>query len=75
MQNNEHAIQEAMRIAKSSAGQQLLRMLQNGNQDALNKAMQLAANGNYDQAKVLLQQMLSDPQAKELLKKLGDANG
>ena len=75
MQNNEHAIQEAMRIAKSSAGQQLLQMLQNGNQEALNHAREAAAVGNYEQAKVILEQMLSDPQAKALLSKLGDPHG
>ena len=75
MQNNEHAIQEAMRIAKSSTGQQLLRMLQNGNQENLNRAMEAAAGGNYDQAKAILEQMLSNPKAKELLSKLGDPHG
>ena len=75
MQNNEHAIQEAMRIAKSSAGQQLLQMLQNGNQESLNRAMQLAAAGNYEQAKAILTEMLADPKAKELLKKMGDPHG
>ena len=70
MQNNEHAIQEAMRIAKSSAGQQLLRMLQQGNQESLDRAMQLAAAGNYEQAKMILNKVLSDPQSKEILRKL-----
>ena len=75
MQNNEHAIQEAMRIAKSSAGQQLLRMLQQGNQESLNRAMQSAAAGNYEQAKMILNEVLSDPQAKEILRKLEQNHG
>ena len=75
MQNNEHAIQEAMRIAKSSAGQQLLQMLQNSNQEALKQVMQSASEGNMEQAKIILNNMLKDPQAKALLKKLGEPNG
>lgn len=75
MQNNEHAIQEAMRIAKSSAGQQLLRMLQQSNQESLNRVLQSAASGNYDQAKMILNEILSDPQAKEILKKLEQNHG
>ena len=75
MQNNEQAMQEAMRIAKSPAGQQLLRMLQSGSQETLNQAMQLAAAGNYQQAKSILEKMLSDPKAKELLKKMGESHG
>lgn len=75
MQNNEHAIQEAMRIAKSSTGQQLLRMLQQSNQESLNRVLQSAASGNYDQAKMILNEILSDPQAKEILKKLEQNHG
>lgn len=75
MQNNEHAIQEAMRIAKSSTGQQLLRMLQQSNQESLNRVLQSAASGNYDQAKMILTEILSDPQAKEILKKLEQNHG
>lgn len=75
MQNNEHAIQEAMRIAKSSTGQQLLRMLQQSNQESLNRVLQSAASGNYDQAKLILNEILSDPQAKEILKKLEQNHG
>lgn len=75
MQNNEHAIQEAMRIAKSSTGQQLLRMLQQSNQESLNRVLQSAASGNYDQAKMILNEILSDPQAKEILRKLEQNHG
>ena len=75
MQYNEHAIQEAMRIAKSSAGQQLLQKLQNSNQNALNKAMQSAAEGNMEQAKTIINDLLNDPQSKALLKELGESNG
>ena len=75
MQNNEHAIQEAMRIAKSSAGQQLIQKLQSSNQEALKQAVQSASEGNMDQAKTILNNLLKDPQTQALLKKLGETNG
>ena len=75
MQNNEHALQDAMRIAKSSTGQQLLRMLQQSSQESLNRVLQSAASGNYDQAKMILNEILSDPQAKEILRKLEQNHG
>ena len=75
MQNNDHAIQEAMRIAKSAAGQQLIRMLQSQNQDALNQAIRSASAGNYDQARTILSQILSDPEAQKLVEQLGERNG
>ena len=74
MQNNEQAMQEAMRIAKTSAGQQLLHLLKNSDHDALNRAMNYASSGNIGEAKQILSQLLSGDEAQRLLKQLGEAN-
>lgn len=75
MPNNSDAIREAMRMAQSPAGQQLLRLLQQGNSQALQQAMQSAASGDYESAKNALSAVLNDPQAQKLLKQMGGSHG
>ena len=45
------SVQEAMRLAKTPAGQQLIAILKDQNPDAIKKAMNHAASGNYDTRK------------------------
>lgn len=71
MENSNLPLQEAMRLANSPAGRQLLTLLQQQNKDAVQKAMASAASGNYDAAKTMISSMLSDPKAQQLLKELG----
>lgn len=75
MPNNSDAIQEAMRMAQSPAGQQLLRLLQQGNSQALQQAMNSAASGDYESAKKALSTVLNDPQAQKLLRQMGGNHG
>lgn len=75
MQNNQQAMQEAMRMANSPAGQQLLKMLQQSSGQQLNQAMNKAATGDYEGAKSLLSALLRDPQARELLDRMGGSHG
>ena len=56
-----------LKIAQSPAGQKLLSMLQHGQIDRITTA---AANGNYEEAKMMLQNALSTPESRELLKQL-----
>ena len=74
MQNND-AIQQAMKLANSPAGQQLLQMLRSNGGDGLNRAMQMASSGNYEEAKKLINQMMQDPQTKALLNQIGGNHG
>lgn len=74
MQYND-AIQEAMRMANSPAGKQLLQMLQSGAGAEMNRAMALVSSGDYEGAKLLLNQMMRDPKAKALLNQMGGKNG
>lgn len=68
MQNNEQAIQEAMRLAQSSDGQKLIHLLQNKHPDIINQAMANASKGDYAQAQKMLSALLSDPETQKLIK-------
>lgn len=69
--SNQFLIQEALRLANTPTGQQLLTLLQKNGGSNLNTAMDHAAAGNYDQAKQALSALLSDPEVKKLLEQLG----
>lgn len=75
MQNNQDAIREAMRMAQSPAGQQLLQLLRSGNSEAMKTAMDRAAAGDYAAAKQALSGILSNPEAQKLLSQMGGTNG
>ena len=64
-------LQEALRLAKSPAGQQLLAMFQRSDADKLKQAADQANAGNYTQAMVALNEILSSPEGQKLLKELG----
>jgi hypothetical protein len=64
-------MQEMLRLAASPAGKQLIALMQQKGGEDLQKAMKLAAAGDYTQAKDALQSVLSHPQAQKLLKELG----
>lgn len=65
------SIQEAMRLAGTPAGQQLIRLLRQQNGTDLNAAMANAAKGNYDDARQALSSVLASPEIQALLKQLG----
>lgn len=72
MQNrNDDAMVEAMRLAQSPAGQQLLQLLQKTGGDKLQQAMARAAAGDYAQAKETISRLMEDPEARRLLSQLG----
>ena len=74
MERNEQAMQNAMRMARSSQGQQLFNVLQNNHRDVLNEAMRHASSGDYAGAQQVLSQLLSDPETQKLLKQLGGSH-
>ena len=75
MQNNRKAMEDALRMAQSPAGQQLLKLLQQSNGPQLNQAMEKAAAGDYAAAKMLLSNLMQDPQARQLLDRMGGNHG
>lgn len=75
MQNNQEAIREAMRLAQTPAGQQLIRMLQAGNGQELQKAMDRAASGDFSAARQAVSALLRNPEAQKLLNQMGGSHG
>ena len=66
----EFSMKEALRLAKSPAGQQLQQLLQQADQQTLNSALTQAQQGNYEDAAKQLRAIMSSPQAQALLKEL-----
>lgn len=64
------SLQEAMRMASTPAGQRLIAMLRQGNDGELRQAMEQASSGDYETARKTLSQVLSTPEAQELLRQL-----
>ena len=69
--NQDFSLDEIMRLAKSPAGQQLLAMLKQNDNEKLEQAVSQAKTGDYTQATQTLSAMLSSPEAQKLLKELG----
>ena len=65
------SMQDAMRIASTEAGQQLFKLLQNNNADALKQAMSLANQGDYSSLSKTLAPLLNKPEIQQLLKQMG----
>ena len=63
--------EEAMRLANSPAGQQLIAMLQKADTSALRDAVNQASGGNIEQAKQTLGPLLASPEIQRLLRQLG----
>lgn len=61
---------DVKKIAQSSAGIQLAQLLRSRGGPELNEAMNSAARGDYQDAKKLIQALMADPSAQELLKQL-----
>ena len=68
--SQEFSMKEALRLAKSPAGQQLSQLLQQADQETLNSAVAQAKQGNYEDAAKQIRALLSSPQAQALLKEL-----
>lgn len=75
MQNNQEAMQEAMRIAKSPEGQKLIRLLKQSSPDKLQQVLSSAASGDLAGARVTLNTLLSNPEAQAILNRMGGNNG
>lgn len=64
-------MQEALRLAQTPAGQQLIAMIRQQSGSEFQQAMELASKGDYSQVKLAIDRILTDPQARKLLKELG----
>ena len=72
MQKNSQnfSMHDAMRLARSDAGQQLLKLLQQSDSNTLQQAADLAAAGDYQKASASLAALLDSPDVQALLKQL-----
>lgn len=61
---------ELQEIAHSPAGQNLLDYLRKNNEPELQEALNQAVNGDFSQAKNIIEQLLSSPEGSELLNAL-----
>lgn len=71
MENYEHAIQEAMRLARTPLGQKLIQTLQAQGGKELENSLQSAVNGDPEQMKRVLSQLLQNPETRKLLEQFG----
>lgn len=65
------SMQDAMRMANTDAGKQLLKLLQQNNADALKQAMSQANQGDYSNLSKTLTPLLNSPEVQQLLKQMG----
>ena len=65
------SVQEAMKLAKTDAGKQLIALLQQQNGKEIQNAMAQANAGDFSQAKQALNAILQNPEARALLQQLG----
>lgn len=77
MQQNDRnfSMQDAMHLASTPAGQQLIALLQQSDQGTLKKAMEQASKGDYSQAKEVLTPLLASEEVRKLLQQLGGQHG
>ena len=65
------SMQDAMRLAKSPAGQQLMEMIKKADSAKLQQALNQFRSGDAEGAKNALGEILTDPKAKQLLDQMG----
>ena len=67
--NKDFSMEDAKRLAATSAGQQLIAMLQK--QQNIQDAAKAASQGDYSQLKAALEPMLNSEEVQKLLRQLG----
>lgn len=75
MSDFDHAIQEAMKLAATPEGKQLAALLQQLGGQNLQQTMDHAAAGDFSQAKKAISTLMQNPEARQLLEKLGGNHG
>ena len=65
------SMEDALRLAKSPVGQQLLALLQQYDPNAIKQAMQQASNGDYNKVKETLTPLLASQDIQSLLRQMG----
>ncbi len=69
--SQDFSMDDVRRVANSPAGQQLMALLQRTDSEKMALAQQQAASGDYADASRTLRSMLTSPEVRKLMKKLG----
>ena len=69
------SMQEALRLANTKAGQQLLALLKENHDPGVRQAVQQASKGDYTNIQAHLQSLMRSPQVQNLLKELEESHG
>lgn len=69
------SMEQAMRLAASPAGQQLLALLKSAGGENVEKARQQAQKGDLDRAQDTLRGLMDDPRIRQLLQQLEQSHG
>lgn len=75
MADLEQAMEEAKRIAQTPEGKQLAMLLQQLGGGDLQQSLDAAAAGDLQQARQVIHTLMKDPQARQILNKLGGGYG
>lgn len=67
----EFSMRDAMRMANSPAGKQLLQLLRQSGGKELQQAMEKASAGDLSQAKQAISSLLENPDIQKLLEQMG----
>ena len=65
------SLQDAMKLAQSPAGKQLIQLLQSTGGEELRKAMAQAQSGDYSQAQKAISSLMQNPEAQRLFAQMG----
>lgn len=65
------SMEQAARLASTDAGQQLMGLIRNQQGTNLDSAIAKANAGDYSELQKAVQKLMSTPEAKKLLEKLG----
>lgn len=68
--SDSYSMEDAVRLANSPAGQQLLSILKQADSDVIGLAMEQAIHGNVDQAQQTLRKIAASEEVKRLLRQL-----
>ena len=69
------SMEDAMRLANSPAGQQLIALLKSAGGSSVEQARQAAQKGDYETAKANLSRILQSEDVQRLLKEMEKGNG
>ena len=69
------SMQEAMRLANTELGKQLIAMFKNQHRDQVPDVMESLRSGDMERAKQALAAFMADPKTQALLSQLEDNNG